>query len=430
MKQVPVVLSLALLLVVSSRAAPPALADDMMEYVGHWGPTSDHLVDIHLVGDRAYLIGLSGLAIFDISAPNPPIRHVIDATTVPPTFVAAHDEGTRSFEGIHLEGNLIYVATHHDGLRIYDVSDPENFVLHGSLGGFANAWALDKQGDWVAVADADGGLRLVDVADPAQPVLTATIATSGAAQDVVWKGTRAYVASGSGGVDIFDLSAPANPVFLGNYATTSGSAFLLAADPAAERVYVATWQLVEAIDVSDPLNPVQAGFEDTPVRAMGVAADTDHIYVADWDSFRMYRFGPTTDPDALVSPRFVSFPPIPIGQSADTTLTVANTGGAPLIVTDINTGNPDFQVNPVSFQVPPDGEVELTVTATASEDKGAGFLWITSNDPDESGRAHLLDYGTVGTQAPVFTLNDLGGVPHTLSDLQGEVVLLAFFASW
>ena len=110
----------------------------------------------------------------------PRLRTTIDprkrphATTVPPTFVAAHDEGTRSFEGIHLEGSLIYVATHDDGLRIYDVSDPENFVLHGSLGGFANAWALDKQGDWVAVADAEGGLRLVDVTDPTQPVLTAT----------------------------------------------------------------------------------------------------------------------------------------------------------------------------------------------------------------------------------------------------------------
>ena len=31
-----------------------------------------------------------------------------------------------------------------------------------------------------------------------------------------------------------------------------------------------------------------------------------------------------------------------------------------------------------------------------------------------------------GDPAPDFTLNDLAGVPHTLSSLRGQVVLLAF----
>jgi hypothetical protein len=31
-----------------------------------------------------------------------------------------------------------------------------------------------------------------------------------------------------------------------------------------------------------------------------------------------------------------------------------------------------------------------------------------------------------GALAPDFTLNDLAGVPHTLSSLRGQVVLLAF----
>jgi len=31
-----------------------------------------------------------------------------------------------------------------------------------------------------------------------------------------------------------------------------------------------------------------------------------------------------------------------------------------------------------------------------------------------------------GDPAPDFTLNDLSGVPHTLSSLRGQVVLLAF----
>jgi hypothetical protein len=344
--------------------------------------------------------------------------------------VAVRDEGTRSFEGAHLEGNLLYVAAHGDGLRIYDVTDPLSFVLRGSLGSLANAWAVDKAGNWLAVADAEGGLRIVDVTDPAAPVLAASAPTAGAAQDLAWKGDVIYLACGAGGVEIFDVSAPAAPVLLANYATTSGSAFLLAADPAAPRVYVATWQMVETIDVADPAHPVRAGYEDTPVRAMGVAADANQVYVADWATFRVYRFGPTTAPDLALTPSIVSFPAVPIGQTADTTLTVGNTGGSSLIVSAIATGNPEFQVTPTSFVVPPGDTAEITLSVTPVASEGTGNLRLNANDPDESGLHHLIDYGTVGMEAPDFTLLDLGGVPQTLSDLRGEVVLLAFFASW
>jgi peroxiredoxin len=42
----------------------------------------------------------------------------------------------------------------------------------------------------------------------------------------------------------------------------------------------------------------------------------------------------------------------------------------------------------------------------------------------------VLDHGTVGSEAVDFTLQDLSGVEHTLSDYRGDVVLLAFFAAW
>ena len=441
---------------------PPARADDMMEFVSQYRPSfATHWLDVHLVGNRALVPGASGLSVFDITTPNAPVflgRYqqplggiqfyhatpstpltytaardngifVLNVANAPPTLVATHDEGTRSFEGLLLDGTLLYVATHDDGLRIYNVSNPSNLTLTGSLGGFANAWAVDKQGSTVVVADAEGGLKVVDVSNPAAPALLATAATSGAAQDVVWKGNEAYVACGGNGVDIFDLTTPAAPVLRGNYATDS-SAFLLAADPAAARVYVATWDIVDVIDVGDPAHPVRAGFEDTPTRAMGVAASATHVFVADWDTFRVYRFGPTTQPDLSVTPSILSFPAVPIGQSADSTVTIANTGGATLNVTNIVTGNAEFHVAPSTFQVPPGGQVDVTLTVTPIAAKGYGNLRVACNDPDENGLDHLIDYGTVGTVAIDFTLNDLNGSPYTLSSHRGEIILMAFFASW
>jgi hypothetical protein len=60
---------------------------------------------------------------------------------------------------------------------------------------------------------------------------------------------------------------------------------------------------------------------------------------------------------------------------------------------------------------------------------------FNSDDPDENitrlkveiADNHLLQEGE---PAPDFTLNDLDGLSHSLSDYQGKVVLLAFFASW
>jgi hypothetical protein len=67
---------------------------------------------------------------------------------------------------------------------------------------------------------------------------------------------------------------------------------------------------------------------------------------------------------------------------------------------------------------------------TPAAAKGYGNLRVACDDPDENNLDHLIDYGTVGTVAIDFTLNDLNGAPYTLSSHRGEIILMAFFASW
>ena len=142
-----------------------------------------------------------------------------------------------------------------------------------------NAWALAKDGPWVYVADGAGGLRVIDASDPDAPLLAATAGTSGAAQDVGLRGDRADVGRAAAGRDIFDIQQRDAPLLLGHY-DSAYSAFKVAADPVADRGYVASWDIVDVVDASNPAAPVQAGLEDTPVRAMGVAADASVVYVA------------------------------------------------------------------------------------------------------------------------------------------------------
>ncbi len=441
--------------------SPAAWSDDMMEFVGQYTPPLvEHWMDVDLNGTIAYVPGRAGLSLFDVGGPDPPqflgryvppsgaqfyhaapsspnafcaARHngiwVVNVTDPSAPFLThAHAEGTISFEGLLLDGADLYVAAHENGLRIYDVSVPTAFTLRSSVSALSNAWAVAKNGRWAYVADGDGGLRVIDCLDPDAPSLATTAPTSGPAQDVVLKGSRAFLACGAGGMDIFDISVPNAPAFMGNYASPYSS-FLLAPDVAADRVYIASWDIVDVVEVSDPAQPVRVGFEDTPVRAMGVGAGADTVYVADWDSFRMYAFGPTTEPDIFPLPTTVSFPAIPIGQSADTTLLVSNTGGGTLTVTDITVTNPDFAAAPISFSVVADGLVEVTLTVTASTSKAVGKLRFLCDDPDEGNGMYTTDYGTVGSTAYDFTLQDLGGVWHSLSDFSEDVVLLYFFSA-
>jgi hypothetical protein len=54
----------------------------------------------------------------------------------------------------------------------------------------------------------------------------------------------------------------------------------------------------------------------------------------------------------------------------------------------------------------------------------AGEVWVLGAGADERNAA------LAGEQAPDFTLPDLAGTPHRLSDLRGKKVFLSTWASW
>ena len=67
-------------------------------------------------------------------------------------------------------------------------------------------------------------------------------------------------------------------------------------------------------------------------------------------------------------------------------------------------------------------------------------FWRRLGNPvlsDDQGETWVLGTGAAdrqaalaGTTAPDFTLPDLAGVPHCLSDLRGQKVFLTTWASW
>lgn len=60
---------------------------------------------------------------------------------------------------------------------------------------------------------------------------------------------------------------------------------------------------------------------------------------------------------------------------------------------------------------------------------GIGLIWI-GQQPAQAGQADMITSPHTGFKAPLLDLEDLAGAQVRLSDFEGQVVLLNFWASW
>lgn len=453
-----------------SATALPNDQDDRLEDIGSFVPLFfAELQDVELQGDRAYVFGVGGLAVMDISDPeNPtltgrfePVGHpynrfyrgavagnlalgggredLLSVMSVPaagdPVLLSIHGLAGQSYEGVALNGNLGFACRHGDGLEIIDFSSPVNPVTLGEVTSLVNAWDVALFNDHAYVADGAGGLAVIDISDPGDPQHLTSLTTSGSASDVVTDGNLLVVTCGSAGIDIFTLEDPSNPALASN-ANTSGLAITAAL--AGSSVYVADWDDVEIFNLTNPSFPEPAGGENTPVRAMGLAARPDLVVVADWSRLRNYRPGPSTKGDIEVTVTGIDFGAVPVGAVRDTFFTVGNTGGGQVTITEISEFSDSYSIlTPGPVVIPAGQSAQIGVRFHHLEAGYAGtFLRLISTDRDETTITLPLSADdhpsslNLGEYAPGFLLQDMGGAWHTLNENLGRVVVMAYFANW
>jgi hypothetical protein len=448
-----------------------ALADDFLEARGmRHPPFFAELQDVERIDDRAYTFGVNGFAIWDISDPDNIIvrgfyprpediyiyrmyrgavgdsvafagrredqMNLIDIRDeTSPQLISVHGAPGVLYEGMALDGELLVAARHGDGLELIDVSDPYSIQTLSEVTSLVNSWDLVIENGYAFVADGMGGLAVVDISNPLAPVHLYSLPCSGGALDVDVENGLAVVACGSGGIEVFDVSDPESAWSRGR-ANTSGLAVTL--DVTGDRVYVADWDDIEVFDLAVPESPTPVAWEETPRRAMGLAADGDRVWLADWSSMRIYDFGPSSDGDIRLTEPILRFQDVPVGESLELAYTLENTGGGILNVIMVESFDDHFEVQPpFTFSIPAGGSHDLSIIYTRDEPGyHAGFIQVNSDDSDEPDPHFLAqsddnpNYLALGDPAPDFTLTDLYGFSHTLSDHLGQVVVMAFFANW
>lgn len=428
-------------------------------------PSNHELMDVEIAGDYAYVPGgLNGLDIIDISNPHSPTHmasyiagdcewgrlyawrvqgnyaygsgrycgiKVLDVTSPSaPEHIGDYGTEEKSYEHADVNGVYLYAATHADGIEIVDISTPQ-FPEFVSSVPTDNAWAVDEYGGLLYVADGAGGLKIVDVSNPEEPQPLGQADASGTAKDVAVEGNYVFVAVGASGVDMFDVSDPLQPILVVNYNTTGYASRVAISD---SLLAVSDWDDVEILKWDGTPSLLLAGYKNTGGRTMAINMVSDIVFSAEWTYFRVFQFESIVEPDLDLSLRKVDFPYTEIGDCRDTTLCFTNNGQTELILVSTDVDNPDFAFSLATNSIAPGDKVEGTLTYCATSEDAATTLSIESNDPDEETITVVLQGNTSwglepGEAAPDFTLSSVNGFGDiTLSDLQGQAVIITFFA--
>ena len=251
----------------------------MDRMIGSVSTDQIYAFDIELSGNIAFVVNeFGGLKVVDVSTPNNPF--LIGSVFTPGEAV-----------DLALSANFAFVADAYAGLQVVDVSDPHRPFIIASLPGYnANGVALSGNTAFVTCGGEDqwNGLKVVDVSDPHNPVIIGSISTPDVAMSVALSGNTAFVTCGGylenewTGLQIVDVSDPHNPLIIGSVDIPGYAAIDVALSD--NLAFVANADAgLQIVDVSDLHNPIIIGSVDTSDYTNGVALSGNTVFMADSD---------------------------------------------------------------------------------------------------------------------------------------------------
>lgn len=333
-----------------------------------------------------------------------------------------------SFEEGALVGDRALVTAHNGGLQAFTTGggtlEPEAEI--DGLGNAVRVAATAAGGALVgtqegAVWRLDDGLVTTHTAD-----LDASVQALLELQD-----GRVVAALGSAGLAVLDPElVPIAELDTGGTALRLdllGNGDLLVVNWSDVRVYDVHGEVPELVAVESVF-----ASNDQP-RILAGAAQDDLVYAGAWEGVYAYRYLPgLTGPELSTGAVSVKVPGD--GHPHDAELILANEGPEELLLTEVRPPR-RWSVLDAPDSIEPWGLASLWLRYEGATRKRTSELEICSNDDDERPGHVALQGGSsrigVGERFPDFDYRGLNdGERHALGDLCGQVVLLAYFATF
>ncbi len=224
---------------------------------------------VAVLGTVAYLATTYSNELYTVDISNPVSPRILGNVALPlPVDVAVYH-------------NYAYVADLGDGLVVVDVSKPASPKIVGSE---AMDWATSVAvSDTIAYVGSDegGNVALIDVANPGALRPIGSAGCTGLVGGTAVRGAMVYVATFQG-LDVIDVTNPNSPPIRANLALPGYGADIVTSGSTA---YVADSDGgVQIVDVSTPTSPRSLGAVATPDACCGVATAGQYLYAADYSA--------------------------------------------------------------------------------------------------------------------------------------------------
>jgi hypothetical protein len=252
--------------------------------------TNDSPRDVEVVGSFAYVVtaGTSdSLQVFDVSNPEEPV--VLGSVSV------GNDP-----EQITVSNDYAYVANFGDNsLSVVDVSNPSSPSVVGTLSLTGLTTDVFHAGKYLYVTDG-GSMKIVDVVNPANPVVISELALGNIPNSVVVQGRYAYVGNEASELHIIDVADPYNPTLLSTVSGLDGAVHAISVQ--GRYVYVSgNFNGFETIDVADPASPVLVDDLSGLSGIYSMEAAGRYVYARGYFSLYVVDITSSTAPEILTS---------------------------------------------------------------------------------------------------------------------------------
>lgn len=229
--------------------------------------TPDSPVKVYVVGQYAFVTDESGnISVVDVSNP-----------TLPVLVYSFNTLSGYAYDIVVLE-NRAYVTD--DNYQFYVFNNVLDFQPPVEVGSFPvpdQIMQVDIVGSYAYFANDDDGMRIFDVSNPQNPIEISRFDTPRGVLNLTIRDTLAYLGE-EDGLRIVNVTNPTSPFEVGfcSLPSDANSVYLLD-----NYAYIACYSAgLHIIDISDPTIPVEIGFYDT-YRAMDVFVVDTLAFVAD-----------------------------------------------------------------------------------------------------------------------------------------------------
>jgi len=343
------------------------------------------------------------------------------------------------YDGVLATDDVLYVAAHGAGLRVYALDEVGGAALVSVASGAQNPWRVTRFEDFLYVADGDAGLAVFALETETVPTWVQTLPTSGVARDLVVSSGQLFVANGSAGVDVFSLTNPAKPKLITTL-PSYGSAQALSASGG--HVAVANWN---HIDVYESATHKLHGSEKLVLfpdleQDLDITFVGSTLYVTEWKGVHVLALDAgKVAPNIWIGKDILEFK----HDTGDTKgFIVENRGQTALVVSSITTSDPaHFTASPTKAEIPPGGEelVQVTYTPPVGPSAPGGVeakLVLATNVPDSTQSPFELALNAktsagsidLGDPIPMNKFGFLVTDPAVPDPFLGHVTVIAYFA--